>query len=534
MTTPSAVPETEHSADVIGGTALYRAFLEHAAAVRKWYPHDPWRRPLEAAKAYPAERRAEVARILEGQNRHGEAGDRTLENIERFKSGASVVVTGQQVGLFGGPLYSLLKALTAIKLASEQTRAGIDTVPIFWLATEDHDIEEVRFAKVLSRDHQLLKLQLLVKDEGKRAGEVELGTAVRALITQMREHLGESELLALVERCYGPGKDFGDAFAELFAHLFSEYGLILIDNRDPRLHAIAAPIFMKAAAHAKPLNSALRQRDQELAAAGFHAQVHIEESSTLLFHHQAEKRMAVKIANGRFKAGQREWNAEELAKEAERAPQDFSANALLRPVVQDYLLPTTAYVGGAAEIAYFAQSEVLYRELLGRVTPVLPRASMTLVEPAVSRLLEKFGLTASDVLVPAKELHERIAEQRLPAAVRRKAQEVSQSAEAELDSLAAAAEAVDPTLRGAADNAARKVRYQIKRLRERTARAYLRRQGELDRQLRRISDSLYPHDSLQERELSGIYFLCRHGKTVLERVYEAIDTTDPRHRFVSL
>lgn len=530
---PVSTPTSEKTVTIpvtqVGATPLYLAYLQHAPAVRAWYPHAPRTGTLLERTDYPPERREQVAAILEAQNRSWEAGEATFKNIERLRQGAPVIVTGQQVGLFGGPLYSVLKAVTAIKLA-EQHKA----VPIFWLATEDHDLAEVSFTNVLSPAHDLRKLSLHAKDEGLRVGDVKLPPGITELTAELKDFFGSNEVTELLARCYAPGTTFADAYAQLFAHLFREFGLILIDNRDPQLHKIAAPVFTKAAAHAIPLNQALQRRSQELQAAGFHAQVHVENSSTLLFHHQNGRRVAVKIEGDSFHAGKSDWSATDLAKEVQRSPENFSANALLRPVVQDYLLPTTAYVGGAAEIAYFAQSEVLYRELLGRVTPVLPRGSATLIEPGVARLLEKFHLGPLDAFVPTEQLRMTIAARALPKGVQHSFDDVREKVEASLAKLEREVGQVDPTLLGAAENAGKKMRYQLRRLSERAARAHLRKQAEMDRQLRRLSNSLHPNDNLQERELGSMYFLAKDGIGLLKTLHAALRTDTAGHQLIWL
>ena len=526
---PTSDKVTTLPVEKIGAAPLYRAYLEHSLAVQDWYPHAPFAAKLPDRSDYPAERRQQVAAILEMQNRGWGAGEATIRNIDRLRQGAPAIVTGQQVGLFGGPLYSVLKALTAIKLA-EQHQA----VPIFWLATEDHDLAEVSHTHVLSPAYELRKLALPIKDDSHRVGDVSLSADSALLTAELKSYFGENEITQLVARCYAPGTTFADSYARLFAHLFRNFGLILIDNRDPQLHKVAAPVFTKAAAHAVPLNQALQRRSQELQAAGFHAQVHVENSSTLLFHHQNGRRIAVKIEGDSFHAGKSDWSATELAKEVQKAPESFSANALLRPVVQDYLLPTIAYVGGAAEVAYFAQSEVLYRELLGRVTPVVPRGSTTLIEPGVARLLEKFHLEPQDAFVPAEHLRLAIAARGLPTGVQHSFDEVRDKIESGLAKLEQEVGHVDPTLLGATENAAKKMRYQLRRLSERAARAHLRKQAEMDRQLRRISNSLYPNDHLQERELGSVYFLAKDGMGILNTLHSALRTDTADHQFVWL
>jgi bacillithiol biosynthesis cysteine-adding enzyme BshC len=536
MPVSSASPEATENvtavpAQALGASRLYSAFLDRGPAVRVWYPHD-WRKIGGAPEGYPDDRRSRVSKILEEQNRNWGCGDKTLGNLDRFRTGAAAILTGQQVGLFGGPLYSVLKALTAIKLAADQTQKGIDTVPIFWLATEDHDLDEVKFTEILTREHELAKLSLDMKNDNHRVGDVVFPEQVTKLTHQLRDMLGESEALAILERCYAAGASFADAFARLFTGLFRKYGLILIDNRDTRLHSICAPIFMKAAAHASPLNQALRRRSEELEGAGYHAQVHIDKTSTTLFHLQSARRIAIKLENCGFKEGKRSWSAEQLAKEAERTPETFSANALLRPVLQDYLLPTAAYIGGPAEIAYFAQSELLYRELLGRVTPVLPRASVTIIDAGCSRLLKKFGLQPQDCFVPAEELRLKISKKQMPEHVQSSFESASTALEEEFSGLQNAVSSLDPTLAGAAENATRKIRYQLRRLSDRAARAQLRKQADLDRQCRRLSNSLYPNDTFQEREIGSIYFLAVHGVQLLDRLYSAVHPPSTDHQFI--
>lgn len=514
----------------VNPSQLYRAFLAKDPAVRQFYGVQDF----SVARDYPTQRRAAIAKILAEQNQRWGASAQTIANVDRFAAGAAAIVTGQQVGLFGGQLMSLLKALTAIKLAAEQTAHGVDTVPIFWLATEDHDLDEVRSATVIDREHRLQTLTLAAKNEGLRVGDVVLGEEINALTKELRAMLGDAEVVSPVERCYAPGTTLADGFAELYAAIFGHYGLILIDNRDAHLHVLATPIFSAAAEKAPQLNEHLQKRSADLERAGFHAQVHVDRESTMLFHLQNGKRVAIKLDGPKLKAGKQTWTAAELRRDVEAAPQDFSANALLRPVVQDFLLPTATYVGGPAEIAYFAQSEVAYRELLGRATPIVPRASATLVEPGVARLLEKFGIAPQEAFKPAEQLALEVAARQLPADVSTALARSRQAVEGQLEALEDKLSALDPSLADAARNAGRKMRYQLQRLGERASRAELRRKADLDRQVRRLSASLYPRDTLQEREIAAVSFLAAHGLTLLETLYRALDPPSADHRFIWL
>src|SRR3954466_13782157 len=189
-------------------------------------------------------RRKAVADVLQSQNTAGGASSKTLENIARLRSGASAIVTGQQVGLFGGPLFSVLKAITAIKLAEEATAAGVDAVPIFWLATEDHDFAEVDHVSVLEK-HHLRRIQVTAGGvDAAPVGMRPLDRDVEEAVKGFAEALGDSEATESIRQFYRKGETLGNAMAKLFAKLFADYGLILLDPLSPALHRIAAPVLL--------------------------------------------------------------------------------------------------------------------------------------------------------------------------------------------------------------------------------------------------------------------------------------------------
>jgi bacillithiol synthase len=512
-------------AEMPGAAGIYKAFL--AGKLGHWYPvpDNPIRNQSAGA---PIDA---VATILERQNRKFGASGATLANIERLRNGAAAVITGQQVTLFGGQLLSFLKALTAIKLAEESTNAGRSAVPIFWLATEDHDLPEVSAVHLLNAKHELRTARVVPKTLADApVGGVRLGESVRDALATVVDALGENEITALVAEAYSPDATFGHAFGRLFAKLFADFGLVLIDNSDLELHELARPVFAAAASQADAINTALLARGKELDGAGYHAQVKVTKASTLLFADQGGSRTAVHRLNGQYAIGDERIEAAELVRRAERDPAKFSANAILRPVLQDYLLPTQTYVAGPAEIAYFAQSEVVYKHVLGRVTPVVPRASVTIVEAKVANLLQKYGLELRDAFVRETELREKIARQALPDDLRESFRAAREASDRCQQPLAAALRKLDPTLVDAFQTAFKKIQYQITRLERRAAAAEVRRNDEIRRHAARISNSLYPLGQLQEREIAGVYFLARYGRGFLHDLYEAIDPRCPDHQ----
>src|SRR5439155_1117953 len=367
-------------------TQLFLDYLEFTPSVQQFYPRSPrfveWAKDESARIEYPGDRRARVADILDRQNKWWGASSATLENVQRFRSGACALVTGQQVGLFGGPTFSIYKALSAVRMAREAEKLGISCVPVFWLATEDHDLEEVNQAHLPNADGNIEGLASVTQTtKDSPVGNIKFGTDIAEAEGHAMALVGDSDASRMLAECYRPGESFGTAFAKLLAHMFSDFGVILLDGSDPELDRIAAQLYGAAINRAQELSTALMKRDEQLRAAEYHQQVRITDSSTLLFVIRDGQRVPVHFEAGKFLIGDEEVSSQELSRLADTAPHTFSPNVLLRPVVQDYVLPTLAYVGGAAEVAYFAQAGAVYQNLAGRITPILPRFSATLIEP---------------------------------------------------------------------------------------------------------------------------------------------------------
>ena len=394
---------------------LFVRLIDDYSSVKKFYAHPPAMDAVNGVAAsleYPAERRREVATILREQNAGFGAGAATRSNLEKFERGAVAVVSGQQVGLFGGPAYAVYKALTAIQLAVELSEAGIPAVPIFWMATEDHDLDEVRHVTWFESG-KLTRFELPADATaaGRPVGQVQLGPAIEENVKKAVELLSgpASETIAqILQESYRTGETYGGAFGKLFARLFADQGLILLDPLDARLHRIAAPLYKKAIEDRDELTEKLLQRGKELESAGYDVQVKVTAKSTLLFTIRDGMRQPVVASNSHFTSGEATWTREEALRLADSSPQTFSANALFRPVVQDYLLPTAAYLGGPAEIAYFAQSSVIYEHVLGRMPVILPRAGFTILDAKAEKLLQKYGLCIENLWAGPQELRRKM------------------------------------------------------------------------------------------------------------------------------
>ena len=395
-----------------GQSRLFLQYLEDPASLRRFYPEAVRSHPELAERrarvleAYQTDREALASALLESNRRWG-ASDETFKNVERLRSRDSVaVVTGQQTGLFTGPLYTLYKALSAVKLAACLTARGTDAVPVFWMATEDHDWKEVQSAQVIACDGSLASVGVPgeLHREGEQVGGVRLDGSVEEATKRLFELLPASEFLpdleALVRDAYAPGRTYGDAFARMLAALTGRYGLVLIDPTEASIKRLAAPLLSEAARLGAEIAAATDARSRELERERYHAQVHTSPDSFPLFliSEGGARRALTRTKEGRYRAkgDGREWTADELAALALDEPERLSPNVTLRAVVQDYLLPTVAYFGGAAEVAYFAQTAESYRVLNRPATPILPRASLTIVERSTGRTLERYGLTLED------------------------------------------------------------------------------------------------------------------------------------------
>lgn len=502
---------------------LYRDYVamgeQLESPVRSWYGAEPlgrtWMRP-----APPVPHAEALAAALESQAVGFGAGPETLANIAKLRGGARAVVTGQQVGLLGGPLLVLLKAATAIARAKQATEAtGIAHVPVFWCATEDHDLEEADQVTLLSKA-EIETLRLPIHRSGSTpVGNVPLGTGVEAVLDRACELLGYTPVCDLLRDCYQPNATFGDSFARLLTRLFAADGLIVMDAAGRDFHALGAAALRGAIERAADLEPALLARSVELESAGYHAQVLVKPGASLLFFIADDgSRLPLRrspertwrAANG---TSARQFTQQELLELVAAEPERLSPNALLRPVFQDTILPTTAYIGGPSEVAYFAQSSVLYEQLLGRVTPILPRLSATVIEPAIGEVMARHEVSLPDVMQPVDDFAQRLGARAMPLEAKRRLAKTGNA----LDEALKAAEdylgSLDPALGRSAEVSASKMRYQMSRLRRLAANYALDREASLRKHANAMALHLFPDGHPQERVIAGTWFLSAYEAT---------------------
>jgi bacillithiol biosynthesis cysteine-adding enzyme BshC len=497
--------------DLPGTSHLFADYIYHFDRTKPFYLRPPG--DFEAP-TLPLERRLAVVAALRKINGDSPA----LDQLEL--QGTVAVVTGQQVGLFSGPAYTIYKALTAAKLARRLSEGGMPAVPVFWLATEDHDFAEIDHARVFKPKYEPITLR--ATGAGNPSQPVG-GIPIRDLpLGELRSALAgftyADEVLSAVEECYRAGRTFGEAFRELIKRLLSGYGLIFFDPMDAEIRRIAAPFLREAYERGPELVEAVLARSKALVSAGYHAQVLVEPNSSFFFWLENGKRVPL------------QKTAAEIGERADL----LSPNALLRPVMQDWLLPTVAYIGGPAELAYLAQSAVIYEKLLGRAPAAVSRTSFTILDEKSAALMEKFDLTLPACLAGEESVRAHVAERLVPPHLEREFRNVEQEFADRLDRLERSLLSFDPTLSAALAKSRKRILYQIEKNRGKVAREALRRDPRILVTASHLSHLVCPERHLQERYYTLLPFLAKHGMDLVDTLYEAINWDCSGHMIVTI
>jgi len=498
--------------------------------VRRFYPVD-FRDPSACVRAgdarrYPSERRKAMSAILREQAERWGILDASRSALEKFARPETLaVVSGQQPGLFGGPLYTIYKASTAVAFAAELERATArPVVPIFWIASDDHDFEEVRrtFLGDGSIEIKEVAYPLEAAPRGVAVARVTLGDPVLALLGETddalaKEHFG-TDVVDALRRSYAPGSGWTEAFAKLAGSWVAPWGALVFDPAEREAKRLALPVFEREIELRGRSAEAARKAGAELVAAGYHAQIARTGQELNLFLH-GDLREALRLsADGTFRLAEsgREIRAKELLQRLHERPEDASPGVLLRPLMQDYLFPTAAYVGGPSEVAYWAQ--VLAQYPLFDVPPpaVVPRGGATILEPKVGKLLERYGIPwealAGDVETVIHDVLAKFLPVDFPALFEKERQGWVES----MKRIEDAVTEFDPSLKSAAQAATGKVVHEGQVLEKKLMQVWKRRHEETASKIRRARESLFPRGSLQERTMSVLGYAAEHGPPLFE------------------
>lgn len=515
--------------------SLFDAYVSGGAA--EFFPNSFLRsedrlRALERARSIAPE----VLRQLEVQNARFGASAAREAHLRALGKGAAAVVTGQQVGLFLGPLFTVYKAATAIRCARAlSAEGGRPVVPVFWLQTEDHDLAEIAHCTTARAQAEPLALALPVDTHNRIAIEhLKLPDAIASCLATLERELGElphaRTHLSRLARHYRAGAGWAEAFAGVLAELFEPEGLLVIDPRDAAFARAASALHRDALTRSDALGALLVDRRDVLERAGYEAVVHVRPDSPLAFFHPdgpaGSRFRLVQADDGLHEIGGARSHQRQAVLDAfDREPLCLSTSALLRPLLQDSLLPTAAYVGGPAEVAYYAQLAPLYGAFDRELPLVVPRARFRVVEPAAARLLERYALPPDAVAASEPALLSQLAaagggDAIAPAAFER---ELADQFGAVLASALAKLTVPTAPMQSAIDKTRAKLELTTRKLAQRYARVLAERDEQRVRDVRRLRAMLQPGGVPQERTFGLAYFAARYGeRAFLERVLAAI------------
>lgn len=534
------------SAGYPDASRLYGDYLAGREEAMQLFPHNPWeerafRKAAERTLAFQRDRQTLVD-VLAEQNERWQADEATQEQIERLGDEGSVaVVTGQQLGLFSGPLYTLYKALTAVRLAERLERElERAVIPIFWLADEDHDFAEIRSTTFAYNGDA----RTVTYDDG-RPPEANRGPVGRIVLEE--EALSDvfetlegvispspfqGEAIAIAREAYIAGRSMRDAFALLLRRMTAGTGLVILSADDPRLKASVAPILRKELENGSTTHAALVSQTERVESVGYHAQV--DPSPLNLFVFEEGERRALRSEGEEVvvQGGHQSMTQEEAVAWLDRSPEDGSPNVVLRPVMQDALLPTVAYVAGPGETAYSAQLREVYEQFGVPMPVIYPRLSMTVVEPGIEKVLNRYQLDIECVRDDLPALHRRLALDgegpNLDAAFSAAERDMN----AVLDALRDPVVETDASLERALEAGKARIEKALSRLEKKTVRVRKRQHQDIFDRLARANAALWPDRKLQERALSPLQLVARHGPNVFQRLVAAPPLDSSKHWIV--
>lgn len=472
------------------------------------------------------------------------ASEKTLANIDLLKNETTLtVVTGQQIGILGGPLYTLYKIITAVKLARQlkERFEEFNFVPVFWLEADDHDFNEIRSVKVINDQNELESIGYLDEIPGEEAkqsvGNLAITSEINSFFEKVSSSLRETEftagLLGRLKDFYSEGKTLKQAFRELIFWLFDEYGLVILDPQDVKVKSLLAPVFEKEVER-------FREHTQELVLTSakleeiYHAQVKIKPVN--LFYSTDDGRYPIEPVdeNFRLKRKRKQFSRDELLNEIRTGPHRFSPNVLLRPICQDYLLPTAFYIAGPSEISYFAQITPMY-DFFDIAMPVIyPRASVTIIEKGIRSNLDKYNLELKDIFIKTDSLKEQVISGISDTDLDTVFESISQRIESAFDDLRDSLASIDKTISDSSDRYREKAISSLGDLKNKAVQARNKRHEISLKQIDKIAGSLYPSENLQERELNFVFFANKYGDAFIQKLFDETLVNCYEHQVVHI
>lgn len=524
--------------DPLGGPDLIRDYYTAAPALAPFFAGLPW--DADAARRIAATVRAQFdatsLRAMAGAIRG--TSDAARAKLDRIANGEGFfVTTGQQAGLFTGPVFTVYKTLTAIKLAAALEKTlGVPVAPLFWVAADDHDFVEVNHTFVVGADNDLHRLEITASEAVQRSMQrhvlgSEIGQAIERLAAVLPDNESAYQSLAMVREAYVSGRSMAESFAELLARIFAGHDLLITSSAHPVVKQLGARVIARELDRAEQHEALVRTQTGKLVAAGYHEQVVGRPGAANVLYEDEEGRDRLVREDGgwHLSRSKRRFTHAELLALLEQHPQRFSPNVLLRPIVASAVFPTLSYVGGPAEVSYFAQIGCLF-DAHGVPMPLAhPRVSVEVIEYKVRKILDKFGLDSNTVRQPFDQLASQVVRDELPPAVTDTVSALRAQILNAYTTLVDATQAIDPTLKGPLDNL-RNASHKALSDAEKKIVSHLKKKNAIGiEQLRKASVNLYPDGKPQERALSAISFLARHGTAFIDAVAAEVDIDLDRH-----
>lgn len=503
------------------------------ANVAPFFAGDPatasaWADTIKRSQAL-ARQPAEIARILAAQQQSRGAPAAARASAARLADPATrVVITGQQAGLFGGPLFTLLKALTAMKLAAKVEREHkVPVVPVFWIDAEDHDWLEVSGCTVLDSDLAPSTIRLADLDGAGHLpiAKLTLKPDSTAAVDELEAALPDSEFKAAIisslRKTYAPGEGMATAFGAWLEEVLGPHGLVVYDSSDPAAKVLARDVFVREVS--EPGNTARLAAcaGEALVAKGYHAQATLADGTVSVFHLNPE-RAAVHVNGSQALIGEREFTLPQLVAEATEHPEHFSPNVLLRPLVQDTVFPTICYVAGPNELAYLGQLKDVYAHFGVPMPLMYQRATVTLADSATVRFLKKYDLPLTALRAQDEAALNQLLESQLPPTVEQSLTAASAAIVERMAAVAAAVPVIDPTLAGTVKSTLGKLEHEVHSLHNKVIHAAKRKDETLRRQFQRAQALSFPQGHPQEREVGFVWFLNRYGPALVDRLIDEL------------
>ncbi len=528
---------------------LFLDYLYEFENVRRYY-HKNFRnnadfeftlKKISERDNYP---RTEIAEIITNQYKDKSPSKLTETNLRNLKDGkAFAIFTGQQLGIFGGPLYTFYKIITAIKLANHlnEKYEQHQFVPVFWMAGDDHDFEEVSFVKILNPDNKIITVTY---NDGKAIdvnrgpiGSLKFNSNIQKTLNDFFDNLRNTEFTETIKKflsqSFTSGKTFTEAFRKMIFDLFDEYGLVIFDPTDKKVKNLLIPIFEKEILDYRIHTRELLEVSAELDDI-YHAQVKIQPIN--IFIREKDGRYLLEPVDElfRLKGKRRKFNEEEILNRLYEQPEDFSPNVMLRPICQDYLFPTALYVGGPSEVSYFAQVMPLY-DFFNIPHPIVyPRSSLTIIEKNIKKIIDKHNLNYIDIFIGVELLNKKILAEVGDLNLEDLFEHSKKEIDLTLDRLREHLFAIDPNLKDSILKTREKIFSHLDVLKNKAEKAQEIQYQDSFRQIAKLRNAVFPNSELQERELNFFYFANKYGIDLLNLIFTELKINKFEHQIIEI